>query len=144
MAFSVYFRPTYGNMFSEQLGQAGLISHDILQSFPSPPLDGSTNRFPNTCRAANSLFFFVSLRQMKGSVSAQSNSINRRVKPGPPHCSMNEKQFCQFNDYQRKLPQTLSLSLSLTVAAECQEHQPPALHIDTNGKPLAHNSLQSK
>lgn len=81
------------------------ISHVILLSFPFPPLDGSTNLFPNTCWAANSFLFFL----MKGSVSAQSNSINRRVKPGPPHCSMNEKQFCQFNDYQQKHTQTFGL-----------------------------------
>jgi len=36
------------------------------------------------------------------------------------------------------------LSVSLTVAAVCQEHQPPALHTDTNGAPLAHKSLQNK
>lgn len=65
--------------------------HGFLQSFLSTPLDGSTNLYPVTCWGANGLFFFVCLRQMKGSVSAQSNSINRRMKPGPPHGSMNEK-----------------------------------------------------
>lgn len=116
--FPVLFSPFYVTAHNKLL-RDGLRLHfthakpyDILQSFPCSPLDGSLKLHPITCWAANGWFFSVRLRQMKGSVSTQFNSINRRVKPGPPHCSMNKKQFCQFNDHQRKHTQPHSPSHS--------------------------------